>query len=418
MSGSQEVERKLDLLDESKHPAHPGWLHLSEIGGAGEPFFDHILFLLGYDISSNIYLLTRQRPAIFDPGNDYTAYMALFQQHAVAPADIRSIVLSHGHRDHCMGLFELIRSYPAIRSNGNLEVIAHEACPQEIEDMTRDVGIALKKVRGGEVLELGGCQMEVLHTPGHTIDGISLYHAASKTVFTGDTVQPHMMAEPDKHRGGRLDHYLYSLRVLLKKDIDKVLPGHGAPILANGRRVLEETYESLMMKVLGVENPISWLDGASALLKQGLLEEALFCLDRWLVHRTDDPQALRMKVMCLNDLGRCEEALQLLDRLEGQDEMKPSDPFPHLSRGYALLGMGRHQESIAHFDRVLALHPGMEDAQVFKGMALYLAGDHEQALAIEPFRTAFAGRLKAGLSGKAGSERSPDIRTGPRGWRG
>ncbi len=40
----------------------------------------------------------------------------------------------------------------------------------------------------GDILDLGGRKLHVLHTPGHTVDGISLYDATSGGLFGGDTI--------------------------------------------------------------------------------------------------------------------------------------------------------------------------------------------------------------------------------------
>ena len=40
----------------------------------------------------------------------------------------------------------------------------------------------------GDTIDLGGRKLHVLHTPGHTIDGISLYDDASGALFGGDTI--------------------------------------------------------------------------------------------------------------------------------------------------------------------------------------------------------------------------------------
>lgn len=40
----------------------------------------------------------------------------------------------------------------------------------------------------GDTLDLGGRKLHVLHTPGHTVDGISLYDDASGALFGGDTI--------------------------------------------------------------------------------------------------------------------------------------------------------------------------------------------------------------------------------------
>jgi tetratricopeptide (TPR) repeat protein len=76
------------------------------------------------------------------------------------------------------------------------------------------------------------------------------------------------------------------------------------------------------------------------------------------------------------------------------------------------MGLGRYYESIRCFDAALRISPGMKDALVYKGMALHLSGNHEEAMEIEPFRTEFVGRFKEELlrnrkpDPNAGEERS------------
>jgi glyoxylase-like metal-dependent hydrolase (beta-lactamase superfamily II) len=43
-------------------------------------------------------------------------------------------------------------------------------------------------LRDGDVLDLGGRKLHVVHTPGHTVDGISLFDDASGALFGGDTI--------------------------------------------------------------------------------------------------------------------------------------------------------------------------------------------------------------------------------------
>ncbi len=380
---------------------HPGWMPLSGLLDAADPFFEKILFLPGYELSSNVYVVEGKYLSIVDPGNDYTSFIDLFRR-GYKPADVRKIVVTHGHRDHAMGVFDLLRSYPTVLENGGFELILHEASPRELKDMARKSGCRVTEVRGGEILEISGLDWEVIHTPGHTIDGICLYHPRSKTAFTGDMVLPHAMSEPDENAGGKLDHYLFGLRALLRKDIENVLPGHGFPVGSSGRKVVEETYESLMMKVIGVDATanIPWIEGATALAQKGCLEEAAYCCAKGLVLDPENSRALQLKASCLNDLGLFHEALETLDTLEGLHEREKDDLFPLIGRGYALMGLCRYRESVGFFDEALKVKPGVKDALIYKGMALYLAGNYDEAMEIDPFRTEFMGRFREELESK------------------
>ncbi|MBW1990637.1 MAG: MBL fold metallo-hydrolase [Deltaproteobacteria bacterium] len=386
-----EEQRAAEDPTSLSEPPHPGWQPLSKVANFTEEIFDHIHFLLSYEYSSNIYLLLGDYVTIVDPGNDYTAFLQLFSQ-GFDPRRIKKIVLTHGHRDHCMGTFELLR-YPVINENPDLELILHKDCPEGLRALLKEVGCRFTEVQGGEILNLSGEDWEVIYTPGHTLDSISLYHSASRTAITGDAAIPYAEPEIDKKAGGQLAHYLFGVRALLRRDIAHILPGHGVPIANLGRTVIEQTYEGLLLQVLGAEpeSKVPWISGAEALAKQGLLEEAVFCCNKALAFNPENVRAMKIKALCLTDLGRGEEAIQVLDEILARQR---DDPHALTAKGHALLGMGRYEESLAYFDQALKLYPTLQEAQVYKGMALYLSGRVNEAMDLEAFRTEFASRFK------------------------
>ncbi len=374
-----------------EEPDHPGWLSIAEILKISDPVFENSKFLIGYHHSSNVYLLAGDTLTVVDPGNDYTIFNEL-EKLGYNVLDIKKIVLTHGHRDHCMGVFEFLR-LPQIWEKKEIEIIIHAAGPLEFKKTLQEQGFSLTEIKGGETLELSGFEWEAIHTPGHTIDSICLYHQATKTAITGDTVLPNAMADSDKAGGGRMDHYLYGLRQLMEKEIENILPGHDVPVARTGRQTVEQTYEAVMMNVIDVssEDKISWMEGASKLAEQGLLGEVLFCCDKELALRPGNVSAMQFKALTLNDMGRCEEAIEILDQIL---EQQGDNAHALAAKGHALLGLQKYEESLPYFDDALALNPDIEEARVFKGMALTFLGRHEEALKIEAFRTEFAERFK------------------------
>jgi len=389
----KEFEQQYPSVEEQ--PKHPGWVSVAEVFKKAEslkktgPIFENIIFMLAYDLSSNIYVIKGDYLTIVDPGNDYTAFMALFDL-GYEPGNIKKIVLTHGHRDHAMGTFELLR-YPSINESKDLEIIIHKEGPDEFKKMINEIGFPLIEVKGGEILELSGYKWDVIHTPGHTVDGISLYHAQTKTAFTGDTVLPYGMADIDDKGGGRLDHYLFGVKALLKMDIENILPGHGVPVVSAGRKVMETAYENVMATIIGAESKIQWIEAAMGLAQKGCLEEAVYCCDKELAKNPESLEIYQMKAFCLNDMGRCEESLMLFDKILAQH----SDNVHAITgKGHALLGLGKYDESLKYFNEALGINPEMENAQVFKGMALTLLGRHDEAMDIEAFKTEFAEKFK------------------------
>lgn len=374
-----------------EEPDHPGWLSITEIMKIDHPIFENSKFLIGYHNSSNVYALAGDYLTVVDPGNDYTIFNEL-EKLGYNVLDIKKIVLTHGHRDHCMGVFEFLR-LPQIWEKKEIEIIIHAAGPKEFKKTLQEYGFSLTEIEGGETLDLSGFEWEAIHTPGHTIDSICLYHQATKTAITGDTVLPNTISDADKAGGGSLDHYLYGLRQLMQKEIENVLPGHDVPVARTGRQTIEQTYEAVMMQVIDVssEEKISWMEGASKLAEQGLLGEVVFCCDKELALRPGNVSAMQFKALALNDLGRCEEAIEILDQILAE---QGDNAHALAAKGHALLGLQKYEESLPYFDDALAINPDIKEAQVFKGMALTFLGKHEDALKIEAFRTEFAERFK------------------------
>ncbi len=380
-----------DEIYPKDEPDHPGWLSIAEIMKIDHPVFEKSKFLIGYHHSSNVYVLAGDSLTIVDPGNDYTIFNEL-EKLGFNIMDIKKIVLTHGHRDHCMGVFEFLR-LPTIWEKKGIEIIIHAAGPMEFKKTLREHGFSLTEIEGGETLDLSGFEWEAIHTPGHTIDSICLYHQATKTAITGDTVLPDTISDADKAGGGRLDHYLYGLRQLMQKEIENILPGHNVPVARTGRQTIEQTYEAVMMQVIDVtsEDKISWMEGASKCAEQGLLGEVVFCCDKELALRPGNLSAMQSKALALNNMGRCEEAIEILDQILAEQD---DNAHALAAKGHSLLGMQKYEESLPYFDEALALDPDIEEAGVYKGMALMFLDKHEEAMQIEAFKTAFAERFK------------------------
>jgi glyoxylase-like metal-dependent hydrolase (beta-lactamase superfamily II) len=79
-------------------------------------------------------------------------------------------------------------------------------------------------IEEGDVLDLGNRVLQVLHTPGHSPGGISLYEAATETLFSGDIIYDGPLIEDAYH--SNLDDYARSLQRLRTLPIRTVHGGH------------------------------------------------------------------------------------------------------------------------------------------------------------------------------------------------
>ena len=128
---------------------------------------------------------------------------------------IAQIILTHGHPDHSEGA----RTFADLTG-----------APVRAVDPTHRLGS--EGLPPGAVVSVGGCEIEVIATPGHTIDSVSLYLRADAAVLTGDTVLGR--GTTVIARDGNLSDYLASLGTLHaladKTELRALLPGHG-PLL-------------------------------------------------------------------------------------------------------------------------------------------------------------------------------------------
>jgi len=322
----QQVEQQQRVLN---------WTPLSEVLDIPDPFLEHCLFLEGYDITSNIYVVTGEYLSIIDPGNDYTAFVQLFER-GYKPTDIKKVFITHGHPEHAIGVLEIFR-YPSVKVEKNIEVIMNDAGPEGLKSLITEYGCTVKEVGHGDKINLSGFELEVIHTPGHTMDSLCLYHRPSKSIFTGDTVLPYAVPSPDPGAGGRIDYYILSIRMLRQMEIENLLPGHGMPVAKKAQEVIRGAYTGAIKRVVGLST--RWIDGAGELAKKGYLEEAAFCCDMELKEDPKSLKALELKASCLSDMGRFKEAYEIFDKLS---KAIGNYTFALMGKGYSLMGMEKY----------------------------------------------------------------------------
>ncbi|MFJ8360279.1 MBL fold metallo-hydrolase [Streptomyces sp. NPDC093984] len=133
-------------------------------------------------------------------------------------------LLTHGHPDHAEGAARFA-----------------ELTGTKVRALDPALRLGDEGLGHGDVITVGGLELRVVPTPGHTSDSLCFHLPADRAVLTGDTVLGRgttVVAHPD----GRLGDYLDSLRRLRSLTVDDgvhtVLPGHG-PVLEDAQGAVE-----------------------------------------------------------------------------------------------------------------------------------------------------------------------------------
>ncbi|MFD0434706.1 MBL fold metallo-hydrolase [Streptomyces chartreusis] len=133
-------------------------------------------------------------------------------------------LLTHGHPDHAEGAARFA-----------------ELTGTHVRALDPALRLGDEGLGAGEVVSVGGLELRVVPTPGHTADSLCFHLPADRAVLTGDTILGRgttVVAHPD----GRLGDYLDSLRRLRSLTVDDgvhtVLPGHG-PVLEDAQGAVE-----------------------------------------------------------------------------------------------------------------------------------------------------------------------------------
>ncbi len=208
------------------------------------------LYFLGtdssYSYSAGYALDTPAGIVVVDPGLRSTVVQQAFASLGLDTSRIRIILITHLHADHWFAARELVdrtgatvmalRAEAASLTHAADLGLYYSSHSRPITDVP--VLSDVRPLDNGQKVRLGGTEIEVIATPGHT-GGSACYRARVRgrwVVWSGDTVLTlspgslggAYMTRLGPRYGGDMPSYLSSLTRLRQLRADIVLPGHPA----------------------------------------------------------------------------------------------------------------------------------------------------------------------------------------------
>jgi len=218
----------------------------------------------------NVYLIKKDPLTLIDVGpktdDAYRVLVEKLGREGIRLSDIRRIVLTHAHEDHC-GLAKKARDeakdaeilvhqwetghlFGRLSRDQHRDLLLRSGVPPAVfEDMRslyQEISLLTDSLEDNDYvpleddseLEFDGGTLRVLHTPGHTPGSCSFVREANRTLICGDCVlkriTPNPIVSPDPidptRRFASLGEYLVSLARLREYRPTLAYGGHGEPI--------------------------------------------------------------------------------------------------------------------------------------------------------------------------------------------
>ena len=152
--------------------------------------------LLGVKRIGALYLIKGDKTCLVDSGTRESAKKIIKGLDSVKSFPPDFIILTHSHWDHTQGVPTFCRE--AEKRGKNISVMASEKAISNLNDQSwnsvfdkkhkYENVIGVKPLKEGQIIDLGGIELEVLDFSGHCADDIALYDKKNKSIFLGDSL--------------------------------------------------------------------------------------------------------------------------------------------------------------------------------------------------------------------------------------
>jgi len=197
------------------------------------------------------FIIGNNKTLIIDSGSNYISAQTIFGYANIAKPDNEILLINtEKHLDHIGGNgyfsekgIKIYGHYLINRNQNELVSILtniNETITENIRKNNNEAFIAFKntkivnpdnKFNEEFEIDLGGFEIQILLTPGHTKTNISAYNKNDKVLYCGDCVLPIFIPNLEDGNKSEWKTWLESLEKIKSLDIEILVPGHGNVII-------------------------------------------------------------------------------------------------------------------------------------------------------------------------------------------
>ena len=221
-----------------------------------KPIFPGVIelnFQAGEVLGCNVYLVyDAEEWLLIDIGYEETVddFVEIIRQLDFPLSRCKTIVATHADVDHIQGLAKAkqvfkttVTAHPnAVKplKEGDTLITLAEIEAQDLKMSMPPVEIETQ-VNDGDTISVGGIDIEVWHTPGHT--NSQLAFRIGDVLLSGDNIyRDGCIGAIDAHHGSDIKAFVNSLERIRDSDVKWLAPSHG-PIFANDPVMLNRTID-------------------------------------------------------------------------------------------------------------------------------------------------------------------------------
>lgn len=223
-------------------------------------------FAEGAMLDCNIYAILNKKKKItlIDLGNglSFSALQKAFDELGWKKEDVESIIITHDHLDHLMGIYKIINATSGetpiiyghpytieMLNRGNEEEIVPPLFGVNANTFQIEVNPInnTKPLSESEMLSIGSFSFRILYTPGHSKGSICLYEPNKKILIAGDVVFPNGSFGRYDFPGCSLSDLKKSIAKLAELDVEYLCAGHMTPVQRNANHHLKLSLRNINM---------------------------------------------------------------------------------------------------------------------------------------------------------------------------